>query len=1064
MVQGLEAGTDQVRTAYPMRLRQPKSASRFKYVLILSIMLVALVGMRWVWSQFFPALDEHHAVNGVLDLRGVDLERTPIMYLNGEWELYSNELLTSKDISGRGGAAAGVVQVPGNWENAEKNRDLESAIGYATYRLRILTDPLQTPVAFWFKNIRSSSEIELNGDITGGMGRISEDADTYVPRSNSYTATYEHDGTTEIELLIRVANYDSPYIGGIGKPVRFGSQAAVDYARWYSIGFQLAIFLVLLLHGMYACILFVFNPQERALLVAAILTLAVGIVVMAGHDNILMLWLPINYTWGIKLRLIGLLLQNACILLLFQRLTVVHIPTKILQLGIVTTLAYIAVILAVPIHVVYAMVHYAFIDLFFLVSSLWFLYIVGVMLFRKQADRDMVFLLLTAGGIISNMLWSTSETSKDVTTVYYPIDIIFAITGFSAYWFKKYFRNAKENIKLNTELQKGDKIKDQFLANTSHELRTPLHGIINIAHNVVTREKDKLDGRSLEDMELLITIGRRMSHLLGDLLDVVRLKEHRIVLRHAPLSIQSVVPGIIAMLQFMAERKPVHLHMKIPESFPPVMADEERLVQILYNLLHNALKHTEEGTISVSAEIREGQALIHVTDTGIGMDEDTRMRIFLPYEQGSYGISDGQGIGLGLNICKELVELHGGALTVHSELGKGSIFSFDLSLANETTHQTQSQLPPIWEQAAEMMQDAPSGFLLPRSGMGDEEVMATSEMAPLLKEGKATILAVDDDPVNLDVLVSILSNEPYTITTARSGQEAMELLGTRQWDLLITDVMMPHMSGYELTQKVREQFSMSELPVLLLTARSQPPDIYTGFASGANDYVTKPVDALELKYRIRALTMLNQSIQERLRMEAAYLQAQIQPHFLFNTLNSLMVLSDIDTEHMRKLGEAFSSYLRISFNYLNTGELVKLSYELELVEAYLFIEKTRFEDRLSVVLNVEPDLPLLLPPLSIQPLIENAVRHGLLSRNVGGTVCLSITRHEGYTRIEVKDNGKGMEPEKVAELLHATPGGKGGIGIVNTNRRLLQRYGQGLSIVSEPGEGTMVSFDIPDEV
>ncbi|MGE6576901.1 ATP-binding protein [Paenibacillus xylanexedens] len=1037
---------------------------RFKYVLILSIILVALVGMRWVWSQFFPALDDHHAVNGVVDLRGVDLEQVPVMYLNGEWELYSNELLTRKDIVDRGRAhAADVVQVPGDWKHAE-NRDQESSLGYATYRLRVLTDPLQVPVTFWFRNIRSSSEIELNGNIVGGMGKVSEDADTYEPRSTSYTATYENEGATEIELLIRVANYDSPYIGGIGKPVRFGSQTAVDYARWYSIGFQLAIFLVLLLHGMYACILFMFNPQERALLVAAILTLSVGIIVMVGHDNILMLWLPINYTWGIKLRLICLLLQNACILLLFQRLTLVHTRTKILQLGIVTTIAYIAVILTVPIHVVYAMVHYSFIDVFFLVSSLWFLYIVGVMLFRKQADRDMVFLLLTAGGIISNMLWSTSETSKDVTTVYYPIDIIFAITGFSAYWFKKYFRNASENMKLNTELQKGDKIKDQFLANTSHELRTPLHGIINIAHNVITREKSRLDERSLEDMELLITIGRRMSHLLGDLLDVVRLKEHRIELRQGPLSIQSVVPGVIAMLQFMAERKPVCLHMEIPESFPQVMADEERLVQILYNLLHNALKHTEEGTISVSAEIREGHALIHVTDTGIGMDEDTRMRIFLPYEQGSYGISDGQGIGLGLNICKELVELHGGTLTVRSELGKGSVFSFDLPLADEAADQAQSQLPLIWEQAAEMMEDAPSGFLLPRPGMGDAEALATAEMAPLLKEGRATILAVDDDPVNLDVLVSILSTEPYDITTAGSGQEAMELLGTRQWDLLITDVMMPNMSGYELTQKVREQFSMSELPVLLLTARSQPPDIYTGFASGANDYVTKPVDAVELKYRIRALTMLNQSIQERLRMEAAYLQAQIQPHFLFNTLNSLMVLSDIDTEHMRKLGDAFSSYLRISFNYLNTGELVKLSYELELVEAYLFIEKTRFEDRLSVVLNVEPDLPLLLPPLSIQPLIENAVRHGLLSRNVGGTLCLSITRHEGYTRIEVKDNGKGMEPEKVAELLRATLGGKGGIGIANTNRRLLQRYGQGLSIVSEPGEGTMVSFDIPDEI
>ncbi|OME91216.1 histidine kinase [Paenibacillus amylolyticus] len=1045
-----------------MKLLQTKRMDRYKYLFIMVIIFALLIGMRSVWSELFHTVDEHRAVNGVLDLRDVDLDQSPVMYLNGEWELYPDELLTQQDIAKRNGGAKS-VQVPGDWGSGQ-SQEQEGSYGYGTYRLRILTDPLQTPVTFWFKGIRSSSEIEMNGDADGGMGEISVDSSTYIPRSTSYTATYDQEGTTSIELLVRVANYDSPYMGGISKPVRFGSQAAVDFSRWYSIGFQMLTFLVLLLHGMYACILYAFNRQERSLLVGAVLTLSVSITVTMGHDNILMLWLPINYTWGIKIRLISLLLQNACILLLFQRLTMVHVRKAWLQWHVVMTLIYTAVIVVVPIHITYAMIHYNVINLFFLVSMIWFLYIVGTMIFRKQVDRDIVFLLLTAGGIISNLIWSVVETAKDVTTVYYPIDIIFAITGFSAYWFKKYFRNVRENMKLNTELQKGDKIKDQFLANTSHELRTPLHGIINIAHNVITREKNRLDERSLEDMELLITIGRRMSHLLGDLLDVVRLKEHRIELRQGPLSIQSVVPGVIAMLQFMAERKPVFLHMEIPESFPQVMADEERLVQILYNLLHNALKHTEEGTISVSAEIREGHALIHVTDTGIGMDEDTRMRIFLPYEQGSYGISDGQGIGLGLNICKELVELHGGALTVHSELGKGSVFSFDLPLADEAADQAQSQLPLIWEQAAEMMEDAPSGFLLPRPGMGDAEALATAEMAPLLKEGRATILAVDDDPVNLDVLVSILSTEPYDITTAGSGQEAMELLGTRQWDLLITDVMMPNMSGYGLTQKVREQFSMSELPVLLLTARSQPPDIYTGFASGANDYVTKPVDAVELKYRIRALTMLNQSIQERLRMEAAYLQAQIQPHFLFNTLNSLMVLSDIDTEHMRKLGDAFSSYLRISFNYLNTGELVKLSYELELVEAYLFIEKTRFEDRLSVVLNVEPDLPLLLPPLSIQPLIENAVRHGLLSRNVGGTLCLSITRHEGYTRIEVKDNGKGMEPEKVAELLRATLGGKGGIGIANTNRRLLQRYGQGLSIISEPGEGTMVSFDIPDEI
>lgn len=332
-----------------------------------------------------------------------------------------------------------------------------------------------------------------------------------------------------------------------------------------------------------------------------------------------------------------------------------------------------------------------------------------------------------------------------------------------------------------------------------------------------------------------------------------------------------------------------------------------------------------------------------------------------------------------------------------------------------------------------------------------------------MQDGNIHILAVDDDPVNLNVLVGILSTEPYTISTVQSAREVLELLGTQQWDLLIADVMMPHMSGYELTQRVREHYSVSELPIRLLTARSQPADIYTGFAAGANDYVTKPVDALELKSRIKALTTLKQSINERLRMEAAYLQAQIQPHFLFNTLNSLMALSVIDTQKMRKLGTAFASFLRISFDYLNTGELVELSRELELVQAYLYIENERFGDRLSIVWEVEPDIDVVLPPLSIQPLVENAVKHGLLSRNEGGTLQLRITRLEGFTRIEVTDNGSGMEQDRVAYLLNPTMKGKGGIGLANTNRRLIQLYGRGLSMMSQPDEGTTVSFVIPDK-
>lgn len=156
---------------------------------------------------------------------------------------------------------------------------------------------------------------------------------------------------------------------------------------------------------------------------------------------------------------------------------------------------------------------------FYLFTFAWFIYIVGTMIVKKQSDKDIVYLLLTAAGIMSNLSWSILESYKDVTTVYYPIDLILAIVGFSAYWFKKYIRNFRENARLNEQLVRADKLKDQFLANTSHELRTPLHGIMNIAETVATNEKEQMNPKSLKDMELLITISRRMSHMLGDLLD-----------------------------------------------------------------------------------------------------------------------------------------------------------------------------------------------------------------------------------------------------------------------------------------------------------------------------------------------------------------------------------------------------------------------------------------------------------------------------------------------------------------------------------------------------------------
>ena len=1036
------------------------SKTTYRYMLVCLLLLASLAGMRWLWLEvLFPTDASFRAEAGVLDLRGIDLQEQDVLTLDGQWEWYPDELLTSSQLQLRHvDAEARHIQVPGRWGGLT-NDSRASSIGYGTYRLRIVMDPLEQPIMFWFKSIQTSAEIEVNGHALGGVGQVADNKPGYSPHNRPFKIAYAEQGGTEIELLVRVANFDSPLSGGITRSVRFGTQAAISAASDFSIAFQLTLVLFMLLHGLYTCIVYLYRPRDRSLFFTGIVFLSVALAVFSGHDKLLLLWLPVEYGWAIKIRVVALLWQNVCLVIMYRRFSGIERIGRGLSVYIAVVAALTVVIAVSPAAVVNVVVDAFIFLIVYLISYLWFAFVVGKMIVQKQADKDIQLLLITGICIISNLGWSTLDSLIDKWTVYYPIDIIIAGAVFSTYWFKKYLRKSDEIVELYEQLKIADKMKDRFLANTSHELRTPLHGIMNITSGVYNREKDKLDESSRNELELVGTVSRRMARLIDDLLDVARLQEQRVALRLEPLGVQAVVPGVVAMLRHMAEGKPIELQVHVSDTMPLVMADEKRLVQIVYNLLHNALKYTERGVISISAEARAGRAEIYVADTGVGMDDKTQTEVFTPYVQGAYGISDARGIGLGLSICKQLVELHDGELTVESQPGLGSTFRFTLPLADEGAAMLSPEAVVFSEREAAPTMPGYEDMRYPDRLA--ERRSGSDPLQHILPDGVVRILAVDDDPLNLNVLAGILSHEPYELTMVYSAQEVLQALDTGKWDLLIAEVMMPQMSGYELTERVRERFSVSELPVLLLTARTAPADIYTGFLAGANDYVAKPADAVELKYRIRSLIALKQSVHDRLQIEAAYMQAQIQPHFLFNALNSLIVLSDIDPDKMRRFGEAFTSFLRISFDYLNRGETVRLARELELVKAYLYIEKERFADRLHIVWDVQDDMNVMLPPLSIQPLIENAVKHGAMSRAVGGTVCLRVTEQAGGMLIEVSDTGPGMDDETIVRVLDRTVKEKRGIGVSNTHRRLIQLYWQGLAIESKPGEGTKVSFFVP---
>lgn len=395
----------------------------------------------------------------------------------------------------------------------------------------------------------------------------------------------------------------------------------------------------------------------------------------------------------------------------------------------------------------------------------------------------------------------------------------------------------------NEELQKIDKLKDEFLANTSHELKTPLNGIIGIADSMYHGDSGTLSENQKENISMLIASGRRLFSLINDLLDFHKINHNKLKIHKKPVNLKSIVQVVLRMTRHSIGSKPIQIFNNVPNNLPPVNADEVRLEQILYNLIGNAIKFTEKGKVSVFAESKGDAVRISVEDTGVGIAEDQLERVFMPLEQIDGEMTRSyEGTGLGLSISRELVALHDGQFEVESTLNEGSVFHFSIP-----------SIPWNGQEPALLEKERSTVFIndLPNTSFVSAQKSDEGKFYDFDPQ-KSTILIVDDDRINLQVLINYLSTGGYNLLSAESGMEALKIMEEKLPDLILLDIMMPKMSGYEVCRRIREEHDPITLPVIYLTARSRVEDLVEGFHSGANDYLTKPFFREELFARVAA--------------------------------------------------------------------------------------------------------------------------------------------------------------------------------------------------------------------
>jgi HAMP domain-containing protein/signal transduction histidine kinase len=377
------------------------------------------------------------------------------------------------------------------------------------------------------------------------------------------------------------------------------------------------------------------------------------------------------------------------------------------------------------------------------------------------------------------------------------------------------------------QLAMSSRYKSEFLANMSHELRTPLNSLLILARMMADNPEGHLSEKDVSFAKSIYDSGNDLLGLINDILDLSRVEAGKLEVVKSPVSVATLCSDVRQIFQPIASEKSLSFEVSVADGVPDsFVTDQQRTEQILKNLLSNAFKFTERGSVRLTVrptdhDGQQARIAFVVRDTGIGIAEDKQQLIFEAFQQADGTTSRRYGgTGLGLSISKEIALLLGGELTVESRVNEGSTFSLVLPLDAAATPRRRApkktaQLPPV--------------------PMGAE-----------VWEGTRVIVA-DDDVRNLYALASALEGRGMTVFCADSGLQCLKLLeSTPGVDMVLIDIMMPEMDGYETMRRIRREPGYEELPVIAVTAKAMEADREASLAAGASDYITKPVEITEL--------------------------------------------------------------------------------------------------------------------------------------------------------------------------------------------------------------------------
>ncbi len=868
--------------------------------------------------------------SGLLDLSNQSFNHDKIHSLDGNWQIAWDNLHSPNSKP----SFTQNYPFPSTWNHLERPKKAPSPYGAATLYLNVKLPENLPGIYIKLPNLPSSGVLWANGEKILEQGIPALNKENEVPGYN-FKVAYVQLTSPQVNFVLQTSNFHYKE-GGSWNSIKISGPSGLAKMTTLPIIIDSVLTVLLLTLGGLFISLYLIRNNEKAALYFGSFCLAIGFRHGITDEHVINQVFPaISWITSQRLEHISLYMASPLFISFVNRLYPVY-QSKNAEKAFAIIAAAFSILtlflepelftqLAIPFQAT------ALIAVIYVIR-------VATLAFIHKRESAIPFCLscvvlifgVIADVLTHNMIIHVPFGTEWAATVFVILQawLLNQRYAFSLTHIESMSQRLKEQ---NTQLQKIDAMKDDFLAQTSHELRTPIHGISALSELVLKQEQN-IDKDSQTNIRLIHSSSIRLSNLVNDILDLSSIKHNNLKLTLTSVPVEPLIDQVTLSLRPLLKGRPVTLSTKIKKHTPNVMADEDRLQQILFNLIGNAIKFTPKGKIDVIVEETElNKIKISIRDTGLGIDHSETNEIFEAYKQGQrHGESIG-GHGLGLTITRDLLTMHESELQVRSIPGHGSTFYFEL---DSTTY-----LPESVSEIA-----SPSNAPVEVDRRIDNRTPADERKTPSLphEEHALVIWAVDDEPVNLQIINNQITSFGYACRCFSSGQLMLdELSQQEQPDLLLLDIMMPGINGLEVCTKVREQFNSLELPIIMLTALQQTQDIVHAFDAGASDYLAKPYNQPELHARVEAqlksslcyeLSLTNESliseIETRLLLEK---QLEHKNELLLNILNTnntgLIIFDhEFNVEYLNSKTKAFIAQYP---DFFNNGTVISLSHLLQ---------------------------------------------------------------------------------------------------------------------------------------